>query len=140
VGYYLNVNGTFEFKSEEALIEAAHRLQPSDVGLVTDVQSAWQVIISAWEECAEYPEFALPSDEDGAASPLVFFCWAPGGKWYSSDWERMSAALVGLATGTLDCNEDIDVIWRERLHADGTFTQHPGKIVYEGDEDDDASA
>lgn len=135
MGYYLNVNGAFEFASDEALIQAAHRLMPEDVALVTDANGAWQVIIDAWEECGENAELELASDLKPEMSHLAFYCWSAG-KWYSSDWERLSAALVGLATGTLDCNEDIDVIWRERLHADGTFTQHPGVIVYEGDEPD----
>jgi hypothetical protein len=135
MGYYLNVNGAFEFVSDEALIQAAHRLMPEDVSLVSDAQGAWQVIINAWEECGENAELELASDLKPEMSHLAFYCWSAG-KWYGGDWERLSAALVGLATGTLDCNEDIDVIWRERLHADGTITQHPGRIVYEGDESD----
>jgi hypothetical protein len=101
------------------------------MSLVSDAQGAWQVLINAWEECGENSELELNPE----LSHLRFRCWSAG-KWYGGDWERFSAALVGLATGTLDCNEDIDVIWRERLHADGTFTQHNGVIVYEGDEPD----
>jgi hypothetical protein len=139
MGYYLNVNGDFDFLTDEALIQAAHRLQPEDVGLVTDAQGAWQVVINAWEECGENAELELGSDLNPELSHLRFRCWSAG-KWYSSDWERLSNALVGLATGVLDCNEDIDAIWRERLHADGTVTEHPGKIVYVGDEDDDTAS
>jgi hypothetical protein len=139
MGYYLNVNADFTFNSDEALIQAAHRLIPEDAALVTDANGAWQTIINAWEECGENAELELASDINPEFSHLRFRCWSAG-KWYPGDWERLSAALVGLAAGTLDCNEDIDAIWRERLHADGTFTQHPGKIVYEGDEDDDAAS
>ena len=127
MGYYLDADFDLEFVSTEALIQAAHALQSTDVGLVSTPSAAWDVIAEGWEQCGENAEIQL-KDADG----LVFYGWSSG-KWYGADWETFSEALKGRAVGTVDFNEGVDAIWRERLHADGTITQHPGTIIYADD-------
>lgn len=124
MGYYLSADFSMEFTSPEAVIEAAKRLGSH----ASSVDAAWDVIDTAWRACGEEGDFHVPE-------ALKAYGWSSG-KWYSRDFKRFTDALVGLAHGIFDFseNEGEDRFWRERLHADGTVSQHPGKIVYEGDE------
>lgn len=132
MGHYLNASADITFGSPEAVIQAAHKLQPDTEPLIATLDAAWAVIENAWQQCGEEAGVSF----DTAASPedaLTAYLWS-GGKWYGHDFEVFTEGLKGLATGAFDFNEDVDVIWRERLHADGTITQHKGTIIYEGDE------
>lgn len=128
MGYYLNADVRLTFASEEAVVQAAQALTSEDQMLPANAEAAWDVIENAWEECSEFADTMSRDD-----APLLLSSYA-NGKWYSGEWKRFSEALAGRVTGVVDFDESAHEQWRERFHADGTITQHAGKVVYEGDE------